>query len=60
VYLAVYDFSVGRYDPHEDHAAGKTMLTSVNNYEDARVLMKEAYDSIYERLRNEMFSSGVA
>jgi hypothetical protein len=61
VYNAVYDFSIGRYNSHEKpNTDGKTVLTNINGIKDAGALIKEVYDSTYERLRNEMFSSGVA
>jgi hypothetical protein len=60
VYNAVYDFSIGRYNPHEEIKMSGTMLTHVNGIGDPTALIKEVYDSTYERLRNEMFSSGVA
>jgi hypothetical protein len=60
VYNAVYDFSVGRYNPHEEIKLSSTMLTNVNGIGNTNALIKEVYDSTYERLRNEMLSSGAA
>jgi hypothetical protein len=54
-YNAVYDFSIGRYNQHEQPNINGAMLTDVNGIGDTRALIKEAYNSTYERLR-----SGVA
>jgi len=60
VYNAVYDFSVGRYNPHDRPRIGtktNNIMTSVNGIEDARPLIKEVYDRTYDRLRSEIANS---
>ncbi|MDR3002252.1 MAG: hypothetical protein LBU89_13445 [Fibromonadaceae bacterium] len=57
VYNAVYDFSVGRYNSHEQPNINGAMLTNVNGIENTNALTKEIYDSTYERLMSEKANS---
>jgi hypothetical protein len=56
VYNAVYDFSIGRYNPHEQPNIITKVLTNVNGIVDTPALVKGVYDSTYERLRSENFA----
>jgi len=53
MYVAVHDFSVGRRSSFEQPNLSGTTLTNVNGIENPNALIKEVYNSTYERLMSE-------